>query len=365
MTAVQASAPGKMFLLGEYAVLEHAPALVIAVNRHARARVGMRAGSLCEVSAPDLGIQPVRFSLGVGGAVDWQAGAADAARLALVEHTLRGLGQDGLAPPAGSALQLQLDTAEFFDGEGGGKLGLGSSAALTVALASALAAFSGHGDVLADRSEWLQRMLWLHRQLQDGRGSGADVAASLVGGLIAYRLGDDGRAKFERLAWPAGVHTLFVWTGSSASTGGFLGRLAQWRSTHAADYDRHLDELTAIAEAAVEAVRAGRAADLMACAARYALALEVFGTACGLEIFSLAHRQLAALLHDSGVAYKPCGAGGGDFGMVFALDPQALEKARRRIDEAGFRCVALELEGDGLNLEYRAAQGDARGRLVA
>jgi len=39
MMEVTASTPGKLVLLGDYAVLEGAPALVMAVNRHAKVRI--------------------------------------------------------------------------------------------------------------------------------------------------------------------------------------------------------------------------------------------------------------------------------------------------------------------------------------
>lgn len=356
MMEVQASAPGKLVLLGDYAVLEGAPALVMAVNRHARVRIGPLAGGACEVMAPDLGLGPVRMQLGDDGTVAWQASAEDAGRLRLVEQTLRGLAQDGLLPPRGRGFALHLDTSGFFDQAAGGreKLGLGSSAALTVALASAMAVFAGRGAATANRRVWLERLLHLHREFQGGQGSGVDVAASLVGGLISYRLEAGAQPRFDPLAWPAGVQALFVWTGTSASTAGFLGRLAQWRKTHEREYGAHMRELGAIATAAIEAARGGRAGAFVEGAVRYADALALFGGACGLEIFSAPHRQLGALARECGAGYKPCGAGGGDFGVAFAQEPAALARAQSRIAQAGFRCVPLAVDDYGLSLEYKS-----------
>lgn len=350
MIEVRASAPGKLVLLGEYAVLEGAPALALAVNRQARARVVLRADGEARVHAPDLKLADVPLRIDADGLPRWTR-AQDAQSLRLVDTILRGLAAEGLGPPAGRGFELTLDSAEFF--EGPRKLGLGSSAALTVALASALAVYAGGGAATANRRVWLERLLALHRGFQDGRGSGVDVAASLVGGLIAYRLTDEGLPRFEAAAWPERVQARFVWSGVSASTADFLARLADWRAAHPAQYAAHMQTLRTVAEAAARAVSDGRDADFLAAAADYAQALDAFAAACGLPIFSPAHRRARELAQDAGVVYKPCGAGGGDFGVLLGADAARLASAARSLEGAGLCCLPLAAEEQGLRLEYR------------
>lgn len=354
--SITASAPGKLVLLGEYAVLEGAPAISMAVDRRAIAQVSGRAGSDCLALAPDMLADAVPFRLGADGLPDWQAAAADAAALPLVDQVLRGLAAGQLGPEAGRGLALTLDTHEFFDSIGArkAKLGLGSSAALTVALATAVAAFAGHGHAAADRQHWLEALLSLHRRFQGGHGSGVDVATSLYGGVIAYRLADGGHTpRAQAIAWPEPVQRLFVWSGRSASTPALLATLRSWRAGHAADYDARMNELTAIAEGAVAALAAADGAGFIAAAAAYAAALDALGRASGVTIYSDEHRAIAALAAESGLVYKPCGAGGGDVGVVFALhDPERLEALRLRLRAAGFDSVPLALDEAGLKLEF-------------
>jgi phosphomevalonate kinase len=353
MMEVTASTPGKLVLLGDYAVLEGAPALAMAVNRHARVRLCARPGGAGEVSAPEMKVAAAPLRIGADGLPQWQD-AAQAAQLRLVDQTLRGLLHEGLSPEPGRGFALQLDTAAFFDrgSEGPAKLGLGSSAALTVALASAVAVFVGRGAATANRRVWLERLLQLHRQFQGGHGSGVDVAASLIGGVIAYRLLEDGSPRFEPVHWPKEVQCLFVWSGRSASTSDFLGRLAAWRKHHEAEYAGQMSGLGLIARSAADAVAQGQGRGFVEAATAYATALRAFGEACGLDIFSAEHVQLAQLAARCGVSYKPCGAGGGDFGVAFALEPERLEQLRHGVAEAGFRCVPLAVDEQGLNLEY-------------
>jgi phosphomevalonate kinase len=351
MMAVTASAPGKLVLLGEYVVLEGAPALVLAVNRRAQARIETREDDVCEVHAPDLGVRGARMAID-GGALRWLCDEATATKLSLVGHVWQGLVREGLAPTAGQGFSLHLDTSGFFNADHAvrAKLGLGSSAALTVALASALATYAGHAEVLSDRTQWLRRLLHMHGGWQGGRGSGVDVAASVAGGLIRYQLAGQGREPtFTHLPWPMShVHCLFVWSGQSVSTNDFLQRLAHWRVSHAADYASHMHELGSISEAAFEALRRDDAQSFVGLTKQYALALQQFGHACGLEIYSPEQKRLAQMASEAGVSYKPCGAGG-DFGVVFADDAERLATFERAIVPAGMQVVPLGLESEGVS----------------
>ncbi len=355
MNEVVASAPGKLVLLGEYAVLEGAPALVMAINRRARVRISMQTGAHCEVHAPDLNLPAQGFRIAADGSPVWTDAEAGQ-KLKLVEQILRGLARESLGLPAGRGFKLTLDTAEFFDADSVArpKLGLGSSAALTVALASALAVYSGRGAVTANRKVWLDRLLVLHRDFQDGRGSGVDVAASLVGGLMSYRLREGGHDPyFEPLDWrPMGLKHLTIWSGKAASTSDLLGALARWRESHPSDYRAHMKALTDISTAARQAVVERKGASLLDATVAYARALREFSEATGLKIFSAEHERLTTLATDAGVCYKSCGAGAGDFGVALCLDADRLADARKRITAAGFRCPPLACDEQGLHLDY-------------
>jgi len=133
--AVIASAPGKLILTGEYAVLDGAPAIVIAVDRRAVARSGVSPRG----SSP--------FLLAVADEIAARRGAGD--------------------PAAHAALAISVDSTAFYDASTPGplaavqlgaartKLGLGSSAAVTVA-ATALALGT------ADRHDILEIALAAH-----------------------------------------------------------------------------------------------------------------------------------------------------------------------------------------------------------
>lgn len=337
MHAVHASAPAKLVVAGDYAVLEGAPAVVIALDRRARVDVAPLADTdEFLVDAPDLDIRGARGRFD-GERIAW---ASDAERLTLVTAVLQYLAQHDATPRPS---RITLDTHAFF-ADDGAKLGLGSSAALTVALTAAVNAAQEN-----DAPD-LAAMIGMHRRMQDGRGSGLDIAAALMGGSLVYRL-RDGRPQAERVRWPRELGMCCVWSGRSASTGSALARLADWRTRHAADYDAHMLALSDAAQAVATALHAGDGAGMAAGMARYAAMLARFGEAVGIDIVSAEHRALAAMANDCGVVYKSCGAGGGDVGMAVAIDSDRLSHFARQAASAGFRLVETGIDERGLSVQ--------------
>ena len=68
-TKISTKAPGKMILLGEYAVLEGAPALVTAVNRFAYVTISENNQAEYILKAPSIGINEEPFVISKSGSV--------------------------------------------------------------------------------------------------------------------------------------------------------------------------------------------------------------------------------------------------------------------------------------------------------
>jgi phosphomevalonate kinase len=327
---VTASAPGKIVVAGEYAVLADAPALVLAVER--RMRVALRAGA-----------RDWRFaSRGFTGSSrhrleDLLTGPAlprsDPA--ALAQYALRALAAAGhpldVAP---RDLDVEIDSSAGY--EAAAKLGLGSSAAVCVALCAALLALIG-----APTSAALAAALTAHHRAQGGRGSGLDVAAAYEGGLIRFA---NGGRTLVRLRWPPGVHWLPIRTRTSADTADSVARFDAWR---AAGEPAALTDLKRAAHAVADAV--GDAVAFMRELRRYAERLAAFDAAAGLGIATVAHERLRALA-GTAVVYKPCGAGGGDMGLACAEDAAALAAFGRAAAEAGYPPLDMEIARHGVDV---------------
>jgi len=325
--AIRARAPGKIVLWGEYAVLAGAPALVMAVDRYASCALDPGTGSGWSLTAA--GHTAAAETVSRARLIGDEPAPADATIDAIVRQALRAVPAESF-PSGGRA---HFDTAGFH--HDGHKLGLGSSAALTVATYGAVCRLLG-----LDASEATAHTI--HRAFQGGSGSGIDVAAAWHGGTLRFRrAGADGPGEATPWTLPPGLSVRTVWTGSAASTGAHLGRLQCW-------LDRGgRQELEALA---ADAAGLFETADVLAALANYVVRLDELDRAAELSIFSPPHRHLQRLAIDAGVVYKPCGAGGGDMGAAFATDVAAIEHFVDLARQAGFLPLALETASHGLEV---------------
>lgn len=285
-------APGKLVLVGEYAVLDGAPAIVVAVDR----------GVACDVRpAPALRIET-------------PTGDDRFVRAALAS---------GEAPPAAYVF------SDWNPAPAATKVGLGGSAAAVVAALLAGRAARGERpapDALAREG------IAVHRAVQ-GSGSGLDVAAAAHGGVTRFQ---DGAAT----ALPAEVvpaeRLVVAFSGTSAATGPRVERYRAWpdRAGFAAESERLVD---AFASDPIGALAAGGAL-LRSMAAR-----------AGVDYWTPGIDALVRAATAAGGAAKPSGAGGGD--VVVALFPDAARAATyaAEVAAAGFPVVPVRIAaGAGL-----------------
>jgi len=158
------SVPGSLMLLGEHAVLHEHPCLVAAIDERIRLSIIPRNDGLVTITS----------SLG-----DYEGDRDDLPDHPSFRFVIGALNQQSRALPGGCDATILADMPAT--------IGFGTSAAVTVAMIGALhLAVSGSWslpDVLRDARTVIQRV--------QGRGSGADAAASVFGGVVYYGMNDD------------------------------------------------------------------------------------------------------------------------------------------------------------------------------
>lgn len=358
-------APGKLFVAGEYAVVDPGnPAILVAVERHVTVTVS-GSGESGVVISSDLGPRQVRWwwrdgrlSAG-GGAGEERARRGLAHVVAAVEVVGRLLAERGVPVPA---VSVSVSSRLHEDGR---KFGLGSSGAVTVATVAAVAAFCGLELSLESRF----RLAMLATAELDVRASGGDLAASTWGGWVAYRSPDRAvvlalarrrgveaalRASWpgfgvRRLPPPKGLSLEVGWTGDPASTASLVAGLHRraWRGS--ASHRRFVEASGEVVGASVCALEAGDRKGLLGQLRRARRELARLDEEVGLGIFTPRLTALCDVAEAAGGAAKPSGAGGGDCGIAL-LDAEAsreISHVRQRWARAGVLPLPLRpaLEG--------------------
>ncbi len=291
------SAFGKAILLGEHAVVHGHPALAAAID------YGVTVQS---APAPALRLRAPRWDLDVAATDDHPvARAMVALARALASEPLE-FTCDATVPAAA---------------------GLGSSAALSVAMARAIAVAAGRTlsqaelEAAADAAE---------RCFHDNP-SGVDVALASRGGVGLYRRGH-GLQAIDAAPFCLAVGL----SGEPRSTAAMVGRVSRALEDDRAATAHHLEALGGAAERGAEALRTGDVQTLGL------LMAEAHHTLATLGVSTAALDRMVELATDAGaLGAKLTGAGGG--GAVLALAPQREEAIAQAWRQAGFQafvCVA-------------------------
>lgn len=339
---VQASAPGKLYLAGEYAVMEAGfPALIAAIDRYLTVSL-------------ESSVQGSIYSTQQAETVKWQRNgelfcvmdehpyALLVSAIQTAEEYVRTKGCTTKEVYA-ICVETQLD-----DNRSGLKYGLGSSGAVTVAAVRSVLAFYG----LEAESYLVYQLSVIAQMRLEMTGSFGDVAASSYGGVIAYRSPDRAWLK-DRLAqaslsemlqqpWkkviiesvklPHDLSLLIGWTGRSASTDKLVRAAAKERirSEKGLFYPIFLEKSKAYVEQLLAACKNQDSQQFQNGIRQGRLLLQEFSNEMGLTIETPALRRLCQIAQEEHAAAKSSGAGGGDCGICFVMSRKQTEKIYQR-----------------------------------
>lgn len=294
-------APGKLVLSGAYVVLDGAPAVVASVSAYAVADTSRHPRQV----SPEL-------------------------RAAFGETR----------PPL-------VDTRAMR--RRGRKLGVGSSAAATVAaLAADRWARLPEGDPDRERSSIAEAAYAAHRAAQGG-GSGIDVIACVFGGFrVCRRVGDGELPEHAPAALPPGLVVRIYACPESASTSSLVGRV---RALGASEPSVYADVMAQASRGADEFARALSSGDGPAAvrgAATQRAAMERLQAASGAQILPGYMLQAHERASTEGAVFSQSGAGGGDVALWIGLAPPTPETSRV-LERGGLTPLGLTLGVDGVH----------------
>ena len=354
---ITSTAPGKLFIAGEYAVVEPGHgAIVAAVSRSLTVTIdkATSAGRLTSTQNPDIIVEWTREGELFHIKADHPYRLVEEAIL-VAEQYVRECGT-----PTNDLYSLSV-TSELDDAKRGIKYGLGSSGAVVVATIQAVLDF-----YKTPRTPLLVYKLSVLTNLRlSQRGSFGDIAASSFGGMVYYTSPDrsailvklqsqtiikicDSDWKdltIERLPEIPDFTLLVGWTGQVAITDSLIQATEKKRkvATDSDFYKEFLKKSHAIVRdlqiawnkqdipALQEGIRANRAL------------LNEFAQVMQLEIETPALQTLCDLAEQVGACAKTSGAGGGDCGICFTQNETQRQQIETQWAKAQIQVLPLTI----------------------
>lgn len=323
-------APGKLYIAGEYAVLEQdCPAILVAVNQFIRVSIiksKSKTGLIHSKQYSQSSIHWVRN--GAKMVIDNRDNPFEYI-LAAISYTERFCLEQKVKMKV-----YDLYVNSDLDSSDGKKYGLGSSAAVTVATVKAILRFYN----VAFSNELVYKLSAISHYSVQGNGSAGDIAASVYGGWIAYQTFDKQwlanelahktlsevvneawpGLKIQLLTPPAGLKLMIGWSQKPAST----SRLVDETNANKAALNGQYQEFLRLSRKCVLKMIAGfEQQDIQLIKKQIRVnrkLLQHFAQINQIAIEIPRLSQLIDIAESFGGAAKTSGAGNGDCGIVIA-----------------------------------------------
>lgn len=319
---ITVSAPGKLMLLGEHAVVYNHPCLVTAVGQRMRAKITIFDKPVFELHAPDVKVIGYKKHLNDIGIGDIPKGAK------FVEIAIKNFYEQ--YPFKGG---VKVETSSEFSA----LFGFGSSSASTVCIVKALSMLY---NIRLDNKKLFDLAYKTVLDIQ-GKGSGFDVAAALYGGTLYF-------VTAGKVIEPLDVKSLPLiigYSGIKADTVILMNQVSELSKDYpeiVKDLYVQIDRLVELGKTAIEKKDWQSAGELMNINQGY---LESLGVSTG---------KLSAMIYEAREAgaygAKLSGAGGGD--CIIALSSkETKQKIITGIEKAGGKGIDVETNVEGVRIE--------------
>lgn len=323
---IMVSIPGKIVISGEYAVLDAAPAIVSTINQkiHITIQHSDKNHNTYSTSASE-SIFP--FTIDDNYNILWLDS----------DPNLFGM----VLKSAFSILKLKLkkkiciaiDSSQFFQTTKDGivyKLGIGSSAAVSVGVITAL---SQYLKIQSSKESLLIQANSIHQALQGNKGSGIDVVCSYADqGVIECTKDSVKNHRWSTLDWPNGLYLKVLSTSQGSSTKRLITNYQRASHLYSKQFKTVLDQLLEISQSLSNAWRSEDIDLIIDLLRNYDVHIKALDNIGDIGIYTRVHSDIQNISSRYDVFYKPSGAGGGDIGLAFSSSPDALNDF---LDEIG------------------------------
>lgn len=323
-------APGKLYIAGEYAVLEQdCPAILVAVNQFVRVSISENTTGTGLIHSKQYSQDSIHWiRKGSQMVIDNRDNPFEYI-LSAISFTEQYCLEQNI-----DLTVYDLHVNSDLDSSDGKKFGLGSSAAVTVATVKAILKFYG---VQAD-NELIYKLSAISHYHVQGNGSAGDIAASVYGGWIAYQTFNKAWLQYQlahkslseviNSAWPglrielltppAGMKLMIGWSQKPASTSRLVDETNANKNTLIDEYAGFLSQSRACVLKMIDGFETNNIALIQQQIRVNRALLQHFAKINHIAIEIPRLTKLITIAEKFGGAAKTSGAGNGDCGIVIA-----------------------------------------------
>jgi len=315
---IQVSIPGKIVISGEYAVLDGAPAIVSTLKQKVNITI-QKSDKKHNIYTTSVlqGVFP--FTMDDDANVLWLEADPGVFGL-LLQHAFK-----ILKPKLKENLWIAVDSSEFFRTTKDGtaiKLGIGSSAAVSVGITQALSQYQA---IRSSPENLLSQANSIHQGLQGKQGSGIDVTCCFADqGVIECTKDSVKNHTWSILNWPNGLHLKALTTSQYGSTNRLVANYQRASNLYPKEFKSALDQFLDITQSFSNAWQSEDVDLIIDLLRAYDVQIKKLDKIGSIGIYTQVHEDIQNIASRHNVFYKPSGAGGGDIGLAFSSSLDAL-----------------------------------------
>ena len=320
-SSIVVSAPGKLMLFGEHAVVYGLPCIVTAVNQRMRVKIITTKDSIIELAAPEVEIK--NFKAEITTPLSELPRGARFVFMAVKNFFKEYKVSSG----------LKIETRSDFSSS----FGFGSSSAVTVCVVKGLSEIFG----VKLSNKKLFNICYKTVLDVQGVGSGFDIAAAIWGGTLYFVGGGKKITQISRGSLPLVVG----YTGIKADTATLVKKVAELKKIKPKIINSIFKSIVLIVESAKKLLKNGNYEGLGKLANLNQGLLDALGVNTSeLSDLIYAARESGAL------GAKLSGAGGGDCMIAFCADSERI-KVQHSIKKVGGIVIQIQTNAPGVKIE--------------
>lgn len=355
--------PGKLVLLGEYAVLEkNIPSVSCAINRYIYSII--EKSDKIIFTSKRIGISKLEFKYENDKIILEKDNPVLNFVKNSIEITLKYLKEN-----SHEIKFFEINILSDLNSKEGLKFGFGSSAAICVSIVSSILLIHGYNIKEYKIKEIIFKLSSISHFISQGSGSGIDIASSVFGGLFIYKSYNQEWLKdkikdlenisylvndnweyfyYEKINVLIDLYISLAWTGNPVSTSDFISKIRIFKEQDSIFYNKFISAMDKIVESFKYGVKNNKK-DLInkAIDVNRKLLLELSNKA-SLNLETDKIKNLINVSNRLGFSAKFSGSGGGDCAFALVYDKESDKKLKNIWKTFELLPLDIEIDYEGL-----------------